>query len=113
MLILHSLLFFIVGIAGGGYSNYEWDVTHRVARIATGDGLRLPYLFRTSLIDKSYLEGVRLGRVPKRIYKEKNSYCTFDFEGILPEKLDEYRQNAVWNKLHETMVDNGVMDKIM
>ena len=108
-----SPAFFIVGIAGGGYSNYEWDVTHRVARIATGDGLRLPYLFRTSLIDKSYLEGVHLGRVPKRIYKEKNSYCTFDFEGMLPEKLDEYRQNAVWNKLHETMVDNGVMDKIM
>ena len=110
---VRSPLFFIVGIAGGGYSNYEWDVTHRVARIATGDGLRLPYLFRTSLIDKSYLEGVRLGRVPKRIYKEKNSYYTFDFEGILPDKLDEYRHNAVWNKLHETMVDNGVMDKIM
>lgn len=108
-----SPLFFIVGIGGDKYSNYELNIVHRVARIATGDGLRLPYLFRTSLIDKSYLECVRLSRVPKRIYKEKNSYCTFDFEGMLPEKLDEYRQNAVWNKLHETMVDNGVMDKIM
>lgn len=100
---------FIIGVGGDGYSDYEWDIAHSVSRISTGDGLTLPYLFRTSLMDKSYLKDSCFCDIPKNIFVERNHYCIFNFESMLPENFDEYRKNIEWSKIYNTLIMNNVM----